>query len=76
MEVFPVYFWESIRSPLHHKFVVFDEVAVIAGSYNCWKVSPLSDEVLSVSRDPRLARAPLEEAELMVRSFRVRRAQS
>lgn len=74
MEVFLVYYWESIHSPLHHKFAVFDENTVIAESYNWWEASPHSDEVLSVTRDPFVARAFLEEAELILRSFRIERA--
>jgi hypothetical protein len=74
MEVFLVYYRESIHSPLHHKFAVFDGSTVIAESYNWWEASPYSDEVLSVTRDCRLASAFLEEAELILRSFRVRRA--
>ena len=34
MEVFHVYYWESIYSPLHHKFAVIDDCTVITGSYN------------------------------------------
>lgn len=74
MEVFLVYYWESIHSPLHHKFAVFDRATVIAESYNWWEASPHSDEVLSVTRDPGLAGAFLEEAGLILRSFRIRRA--
>ncbi len=39
MEVSYVYYWESIYSPLHHKFAVFDERAVITGSYNWYEAS-------------------------------------
>lgn len=74
MEVFLVYYWESIHSPLHHKFAVFDGTTVIAESYNWWEASPHSDEVLSITRDPGLAEYFLEEAELILRSFRIRRA--
>lgn len=74
MEVFLVYYWESIHSPLHHKFAVFDRTTVIAESYNWWEASPHSDEVLSVTRDRGLAQSFLEEAEMILRSFRVRRA--
>jgi len=71
IEVSHVYYWESIYSPLHHKFAVFDGRTVIAGSYNWYGPSLSSDEVLSVTRDERLAGAFLEEAELMLRSFRI-----
>lgn len=74
MEVFLVYYWESIHSPLHHKFAVFDNRTVIAESYNWWEASPHSDEVLSVTRNPGLARTFLDEAELILGTFRVRRA--
>jgi phosphatidylserine/phosphatidylglycerophosphate/cardiolipin synthase-like enzyme len=74
MEILLVYYWESIHSPLHHKFAVFDGTTVIAESYNWWEASPHSDEVLSVTRNPQLADAFLEEAEFILRSFRIRRA--
>jgi phosphatidylserine/phosphatidylglycerophosphate/cardiolipin synthase-like enzyme len=73
IEVSRVYYWESIYSPLHHKFAVFDGTTVIAGSYNWYRPSLSSDEVLSVTRDERIAGAFLEEAELMLRSFRIER---
>jgi phosphatidylserine/phosphatidylglycerophosphate/cardiolipin synthase-like enzyme len=70
IEVSHLYYWESIYSPLHHKFAVFDGRTVIAGSYNWYWASLSSDEALSVTRDERLAAAFLEEAELMLRTFR------
>jgi phosphatidylserine/phosphatidylglycerophosphate/cardiolipin synthase-like enzyme len=73
MEVFHVYYWESIHSPLHHKFAVFDASTVITGSYNWYEPSIHSDEVLSVTRDETMAEAFLEEADLMLRSFRIER---
>jgi len=73
MEVFYVHYWDSIRSPLHHKFAVMDETTVITGSYNWYEASTRSDEVLSVVRDERIAHAFLDEAELMLRSFRIGR---
>ena len=73
MEVYYVYYWESIYSPLHHKFAVFDGCTVITGSYNWYEPSLSSDEVLSVTRDEAVAAAFLEEAELMLRSFRIER---
>ncbi len=57
MEVFYVHYWDSIRSPLHHKFAVMDETTVITGSYNWYEASTRSDEVLSVVRDERIAHA-------------------
>ena len=74
MEVFYVHYWDSIRSPLHHKFAVMDETTVITGSYNWYEASTRSDEVLSVVRDERIAHAFLDEAELMLRSFRIERS--
>ena len=74
MEVFYVYYWDSIRSPLHHKFAVMDEKTVITGSYNWYEASTRSDEVLSVVRDERIAQAFLEEADLMLRTFRIGRS--
>lgn len=73
MEVFHVYYWESIHSPLHHKFAVIDSSTVITGSYNWYEPSIYSDEVLTVIRDEALAEAFLAEAELMLRSFRIER---
>ncbi len=73
MEVYYVYYWESIYSPLHHKFAVFDGRTVITGSYNWYEPSLASDEILTVTRDEAVAGAFLDEAELMLRSFRIRR---
>ena len=73
MELYYVYYWESIYSPLHHKFAVFDGCTVITGSYSWYEPSLSSDEVLSVTRDGMIAAAFLEEAELMLRSFRIER---
>jgi hypothetical protein len=73
MEVFHVYYWESIYSPLHHKFAVIDSSTVITGSYNWYEPSIYSDEVLTVTRDGALAEAFLAEAELILRSFRIER---
>ena len=74
MEVFYVYYWDSIRSPLHHKFAVMDARTVITGSYNWYEASTRSDEVLTVVRDERIAQAFLEEADLMLRTFRIGRS--
>jgi hypothetical protein len=46
---------------------------VITGSYNWYEPSLSSDEVLSVTRDGAIAAAFLEEAEFMLRSFRIER---
>ena len=73
VEVYYVYYWESIHSPLHHKFAVIDGRTVITGSYNWYEPSLRSDEVLTVSRDEAFAEAFLEEADLMLRSFRIER---
>ena len=73
MEVFYVYYWESIYSPLHHKFAVIDGKTVITGSYNWYEASLSSDEVLLVVRDERIAGAFLGEAELMLSRFRIER---
>ncbi len=73
MEVFHVYYRESIHSPLHHKFAVIDASTVITGSYNWYEPSIYSDEVLTITRDEALAEAFLGEADLMLRSFRIER---
>jgi phosphatidylserine/phosphatidylglycerophosphate/cardiolipin synthase-like enzyme len=73
MEVFSVYYWESIYSPLHHKFAVIDGDAVITGSYNWYEPSLYSDEILTVTRDERIAGAFLHEAELILERFRIER---
>ncbi len=73
MEVFHVYYHESIYSPLHHKFAVIDNRTVITGSYNWYEPSLVSDEIVTVIRDERIAGAYLEEARLMLRTFRVER---
>ena len=70
MEVIYVYYPWSTYSPVHHKFAVFDEETVITGSYNWYEPSTQSDEVLSVLRDERIARAFTEEAALILRTFR------
>ncbi|MGD0231826.1 MAG: phospholipase D-like domain-containing protein [Syntrophorhabdales bacterium] len=74
IEVYYVYYWESVYSPLHHKFAVFDGQCVITGSYNWYEPSLYSDEVLSVTRDETIAASFLEEAELLLSSFRIERA--
>jgi phosphatidylserine/phosphatidylglycerophosphate/cardiolipin synthase-like enzyme len=73
MEVFHVYYRESIHSPLHHKFAVIDASTVITGSYNWYEPSIYSDEVLTITRDEAMAEAYLGEADLLLRSFRVER---
>jgi phosphatidylserine/phosphatidylglycerophosphate/cardiolipin synthase-like enzyme len=70
VQIFYVYYHESIYSPLHHKFAVIDGLTVITGSYNWYEPSILSDEVLSIVRDERIAAAFLEEAGLMRGCFR------
>ena len=55
IELYYVYYWESIYSPLHHKFAVFDGRTVITGSYNWYEPSLSSDEVLTVTRDEAIA---------------------
>ncbi len=72
IELFYVYYWESIHSPLHHKFAVIDGCTVITGSYNWYGPSTYSDEVLSVIRDETIARAFLHEADLIRATFRIR----
>ncbi|KJU86366.1 phospholipase D/transphosphatidylase, partial [Candidatus Magnetobacterium bavaricum] len=71
MEVVFVYYWESIYSPLHHKFAVFDNYTVITESCNWYVASLYSDEVLSVVRDERLAREFTDEANKICKSFRL-----
>jgi hypothetical protein len=73
MEVAYVYYWESIYSPLHHKFAVFDDNTVITESYNWYTTSIYSDEVLSVIRDKRIAREFIDEANKLCESFRLGR---
>jgi phosphatidylserine/phosphatidylglycerophosphate/cardiolipin synthase-like enzyme len=70
MEVVYVYYPWSIYSPLHHKFAIFDGEVVITESYNWYEASTQSDEVLSVLRDRRIARDFMEEAALILRTFR------
>ncbi len=70
MEVIYVYYPWSTYSPIHHKFAVFDSQTVITGSYNWYEASTQSDEVLSVLRDERIAKAFTEEAALILRTFR------
>ncbi|MFZ6007979.1 MAG: phospholipase D-like domain-containing protein, partial [Nitrospirota bacterium] len=71
MEVTYVYYWESIYSPLHHKFAVFDNYTVITESCNWCRVSTYSDEVLSVIKDRRIAMEFINEADRLCRSFRL-----
>jgi hypothetical protein len=71
IEVFSVYYGDSIYSPLHHKFAVLDGETVITGSYNWYEPSLHSDEVISIIRDARIAAAFTEEANLLLGSFRV-----
>lgn len=71
MEVVYVYYHEGIYSPLHHKFAVFDEHTVIAGSYNWYTHSVNSDETLSVIRDEKLAADFLTEADNICKSYRL-----
>lgn len=73
IEVFYVYYWESIYSPLHHKFAVIDDRTVLTGSYNWYEPSLYSDELLAVIRDEKVADAFQEEAEFMLRTFRIER---
>ncbi len=71
IEVIFVYYWESVYSPLHHKFAVFDEHTVITESYNWYVASINSDEVLSVIRDSRIASEFIEEVNKICESFRL-----
>lgn len=71
MEVVYVYYRESIYSPLHHKFGVFDSRTVITESCNWYAASILSDEVLSVIRDDRIAGEFTNEAGRICSSFRL-----
>lgn len=68
-----IYYWESIYSPLHHKFAVFDDNTVITESYNWYAASLHSDEVISVIRDRRIAHEFTTEANLLCQSFRLTR---
>ncbi|MBF0487828.1 MAG: phosphatidylserine/phosphatidylglycerophosphate/cardiolipin synthase family protein [Nitrospirae bacterium] len=71
MELVFVYYHESIYSPLHHKFAVFDNFTVITESYNWYPASIHSDEVLSVIRDGRVAWDFIVEANKVCESFRI-----
>jgi hypothetical protein len=73
MEVFHVYYHESIYSPLHHKFAVIDNRTVITGSYNWYEPSLASDEIVTIVRDETVAAAYLEEVRLLLQTFRVER---
>ncbi len=73
MEVFHLYYHESIYSPLHHKFAVIDNRTVITGSYNWYEPSLFSDECVTLLRDEKNAGAYLEEARLLLQTFRVER---
>ncbi|MBF0458218.1 MAG: hypothetical protein HQK99_10025 [Nitrospirae bacterium] len=70
MDLVFVYYHESIYSPLHHKFAVFDNYTVITESYNWYQASIHSDEVLSVTRDGRVAWDFMTEANKICESFR------
>ena len=70
IEVVFVYYWESVYSPLHHKFAVFDDHTVITESYNWYTASLYSDEVISVIRDSRIAHDFKNEADLLCQTFR------
>jgi phosphatidylserine/phosphatidylglycerophosphate/cardiolipin synthase-like enzyme len=74
MEVICLYYWDSIYSPLHHKFAVFDGHTVIAGSYNWYEASVSSDEVFSITRDSRIAGSFINEAVRLCEAFRTRSA--
>ncbi|MEO5357574.1 MAG: phosphatidylserine/phosphatidylglycerophosphate/cardiolipin synthase family protein [Nitrospirae bacterium YQR-1] len=71
MECVFVYYHESIYSPLHHKFAVFDDYTVITESFNWYPASVYSDEVLSVIRDSRVAWEFICEANKICESFRL-----
>jgi len=66
-----VFYWESIYSPLHHKYAVFDSHTLITGSFNWYSASLYSDEVISVIRDERIAGEFLAEADLIRKTFRI-----
>lgn len=70
MDVSLVYYHESIYSPLHHKFAVFDSETVITGSYNWYTHSLYSDEILTVIRDKKIAADFLNEAQIICENFR------
>ena len=66
-----IYYWESIYSPLHHKYAVFDSHTIITGSFNWYAASLYSDEVISIIRDKRIAEEFLAEADLISKTFRI-----
>ncbi|TAN45439.1 MAG: hypothetical protein EPN22_02760 [Nitrospirae bacterium] len=71
MDVSLVYYHESVYSPLHHKFAVFDSETVITGSYNWYTHSVYSDEILTVLRDKKIAADFLNEARIICERFRL-----
>ncbi|MBF0540649.1 MAG: hypothetical protein HQK91_04270 [Nitrospirae bacterium] len=66
-----VYYWESIYSPIHHKFAVIDNDTVITESYNWYITSLYSDETLAVIRDKKTAQEFTNEAYKILESFRI-----
>lgn len=72
IEIYFVYYHESIYSPVHHKFAVIDEETVITESYNWYEPSKTSDETLAVLRDRDLAVSFLEEMQWIIQNYRVK----
>lgn len=68
-----VYYWESIYSPLHHKFASIDGRTALIGSYNWYEASVISDEILLVLRDEGLARTLADEIRQIEGGLRIRR---
>ena len=71
MEINYIYYRESVYSPLHHKFAVFDGHTVITGSYNWYEASVQSDEVLVVIRDRGITNEFIEESVRLCNAFRI-----
>lgn len=73
IDILLLYYNDTPFSPLHHKFIIFDEHTIISESYNWYSASLYSDEVFSVIRDKNLADQFMNEMFYMIRHFRIRR---
>jgi phosphatidylserine/phosphatidylglycerophosphate/cardiolipin synthase-like enzyme len=66
-----IFYWESIYSPIHHKYAVIDNETIITESFNWYVTSLYSDEVLSVIRDKKLADRFIDETYKIWEKFRI-----
>lgn len=71
LDVSFVYYWESVYSPIHHKFAVIDGRTCVIGSYNWYEASVFSDEILLVLRDEALARTLADEIRNIEATLRI-----